>query len=154
MKKALIIMVLVFILGISSFAQDKKIAFGYGVEMNLNAEDGNAGGAILSFDVNLFQRFATGVSVTMSGDSYDNGVLETAIIGRGYFSSFHKGFFIQGDLGLSVINLRDEKTFFEPLFGIQGGYRLVIGEFFFAEPHIRVGYPFVFGIGIVAGFRH
>ncbi|MCL1929434.1 MAG: hypothetical protein FWG07_11670 [Treponema sp.] len=154
MKKALITVALVFILGISSFAQDKKIAFGYGVEVNLNAENGAGGGAILGFDVNLFQQFAAGINVTMSGDSYDNGVLEMAIIGRRYFSSFHKGFFIQGNLGLSIINLRDEKTFFEPLFGIHGGYRLVLGELFFAEPHVRIGYPFAFGIGIVAGFRH
>ncbi|MCL1812553.1 MAG: hypothetical protein FWG29_03420 [Treponema sp.] len=153
MKKALITIVLIFILGVHSFAQESKVAFGYGIEMNMNSEYGVGGGAILSFDVNLLQQFAAGINVTMSGDSYDNGVLETAIIGRYYFSSFHKGFFLQGDFGLSIIALRDEKTFYKFLIGAHGGYRLPFGEFFYVEPHVRVGSPFAFGIGVVAGFR-
>ena len=153
MKKALITFVLVFIPGIISFAQESKIAFGYGAEMNINTEYGVGGGATLSFDVNMLQQLATGARISLNGDPHYNGILELAVMGRWYFSSFHKGFFMQGNLGLSMISLKDKYSFCEILAGVHGGYRLPFKEFFYVEPYLRVGYPFIFGIGVVAGIR-
>ena len=153
MKKALITIVLVFILGLSSFTQETKAAFGYGAEMNKNAEYGVGGGALLNFDVNLFSQYAIGASVTMSGDNSYNGILETAVMVRRYFLPLHEGFFVEVDTGLSIFTLRDEKTFYRFLAGVRGGYRLPFGNFFYVEPCARVGYPFIFGVGTVAGYR-
>ena len=153
MKKALITIVLVFILGLSSFAQEAKVAFGYGAEMNMNAEYGVGGGALLNFDVNLLSRYAIGASITMSGDNSYNGILETAVMVRRYFLSLHEGFFVGVDAGFSIFTLRDEKTVYMFLAGVRGGYRLPFGEFLYVEPYIRAGYPFFVGVGVVAGYR-
>jgi len=37
--------------------------------------------------------------------------------------------------------------------GLRAGYRLPLGDMFFIEPFGRVGYPFMFGIGALAGVR-
>ena len=150
MKKAPITIVLVLFLGIGSFAQETKIAFGYGGEVNKNAEYGVGGGAILCFDVAIFQRFAVGLNVTMSGDDSYNGILETAAMVRWYF---YKGFFAEADGGLIVYSLRDDFMPYNYLVGLRAGYRLPFGELFYVEGHVRGGYPFIFGAGAVVGFR-
>ena len=150
MKKALITIALVLFLGISSFAQETKIAFGYGAELNMNAEYGVGGGAILCFDFAIFQQFALGLNVTLSGDDSYNAVLETAAMVRWYF---YKGFFAEADVGLTIFSLRDDVMPREFLAGLRAGYRLPFGKLFYVEGHVRVGYPFIFGAGAVVGLR-
>jgi hypothetical protein len=36
---------------------------------------------------------------------------------------------------------------------LRGGYRMPVGSLWYIEPYGRGGYPFVFGIGVMAGVR-
>jgi len=35
--------------------------------------------------------------------------------------------------------------------GLRGGYRFTLASHFYVEPYGRIGYPFAFGIGALAG---
>jgi len=135
---------------------EKRFAAGAGVELNLNARDTVAMGFPFSFDYNLptaAAPFAVGANVIVSSGFAGATVLETAASFRWYFlGSKHVGFFTQADLGAYLI-FEDEKT--HPLFlgGLRGGYRLPFGSMFYVDPYVRLGYPFVFGFGALAGIR-
>jgi hypothetical protein len=38
--------------------------------------------------------------------------------------------------------------------GLSFGWRFLFGNYFFAEPYIRAGYPFLFGGGLAAGYHY
>jgi len=120
--------------------------------------------------------FAAGLTVTVSNNFSGVTVLEPAALFRWYFlSSGHAGFFAQVDLGAALIigsvcsgdcpesdcagKLCTGKDCSEtgviPMFlgGLRGGYRLPLGSSFYAEAYGRIGYPFIFGIGVIAGMR-
>ena len=37
--------------------------------------------------------------------------------------------------------------------GLSGGWRFLLGRFFFLEPSLRIGYPYLAGGGVAAGYR-
>ena len=167
MKKTILLFILIIILNTTIFAQSEqeiagaKMAVSLGPEWNMNSGENFAGGLSLGFDYNLpisAAPFAVGVSVSGSNNFYNSGVIEGSGLFRWYFlnlgNSNHRftGFFAQADLGAFFIFENDKTT---PLFmgGLRGGYRLPIGPLFFVEPYGRLGYPFAFGIGAIAGVR-
>lgn len=73
--------------------------------------------------------------------------------------SYPFGFFLQPELGVAVgfnksglvadqLNLKPS-----PLASLRTGYRGYIGDSFFIEPYVRVGYPFIAGGGIGIGLQ-
>ena len=157
MKKSIFLIALILISSLCAFAQDeqgeKKAALSLGLEWNMNARENFAGGAVFGFDYNLPYFFALGLTVTYSNNFSGISVIETAALFRWYFlENGYTGFFAQADAGAYLV-LEDGE--FIPLFmgGLRVGFRLPLGELFFIEPYGRVGYPFVFGIGVMAGMR-
>lgn len=119
----------------------------------MNSRKNFAAGAVFGFDYNMGSSFAIGINLTASSNFSGITVIEPAAMFRWYFSDgTHTGWFIQADTGVSLV-LEDGEV--SPLFlgGLRGGLRLPLGDMFFAEPFGRVGYPFMFGVGVLAGVR-
>jgi len=161
-KKLVLLFALILMNTLCAFAQDespqieqseKKFAVSLGLEWNMNSRENFAGGAVLGFDFNLSPLFAIGLTATYSNNFSGISVIEPAALFRWYIlGSGHSGFFAQADLGAYLV-LEDEEL--TPVFlgGLRGGIRLPLGTSFYVEPYGRVGYPFVFGIGVMAGIR-
>ena len=156
MKRSLFVCLLLFLTGFA-FADeaqsDSKMAIGAGLEFNMNSRDNFAAGAVLAFDYNLFSSFAVGLNVSASNNFDGIFVIEPAALFRWYFLGGNgTGWFVQADAGAYLVFEDEDIT---PLFmgGIRAGLRLPVSDMFFIEPFGRVGYPFMFGIGILAGIR-
>ena len=138
------------------FAQEPKMAIGLGPEFNMDSRENFAGGAALAFNYNLPVAAAPlTVGVTITGSYNFDGIFvgEPTALFRWYFlGGGHTGFFVQADLGAFLILEDGDLT---PMFdgGLRAGYRIALGEMFYLEPYARGGYPFVFGVGVLAGLR-
>jgi hypothetical protein len=134
-------------------AGGNKMAVAGGPEWNMNSRENFAVGVALAFDYNFGSSFAAGVNATFSTNFFGIVVIEPAALFRWYFlGSSHAGFFAQAETGVYLVFEDDE---FTPLFlgGLRGGLRLPFGETLFVEPFGRIGYPFAFGFGVLAGVR-
>ena len=129
----------------------KKAAISLGAEWNMNARNTHAGGAVLAFDYSFKNIFAVGINATASTNFSGIVVVEPAAFFRWYFVQ-RIGFFLQADAGAYLLFENKEMTTIF-LGGVRLGLRIRIGETFFLEPYGRVGYPFMFGIGLMAGVR-
>jgi len=119
----------------------------------MNSRENFAAGLVFGFDFNLGSSFATGFNVTGSANFSGIVVLERAAMFRWYFlGRNHLGWFAQADAGTYLV-FEDDNV--KPMFlgGLHCGIRLPLGASFFVEPFGRVGYPFMFGVGAVAGVR-
>jgi hypothetical protein len=153
MKKILLCAITIFTLGMNVHAQDSKVAVGLGPEWNMNSREKFAGGAVLGLGFNFLQSFSAGLNFTASHNFNGITVLEPAAFFRWYFlrkESFN--LFVQADAGAYLILEEGELT---PLFdgGLRVGIRIPLGKRFYVEPYGRGGYPFVFGVGVMAGVR-
>ena len=82
-------------------------------------------------------------------------VFEPSVYGKYYFpflSFFGFTPFAQLDLGASVLNITEEKTYGRFLVGIGAGLRYEIGKLYI-EPKITWGYPFMLAINAVVGYK-
>ena len=130
-----------------------KFDIGIGPEFNMNSRKNFAAGGILTFDYNFGAAFALGFTATASYNFAGFTVIEPAAMFRWYFIGAGKGsFFVQADLGVSII-LEDGDASAMFLGGLRAGFRLPLGSLFYMEPYGRFGYPFMFGIGVLAGVR-
>ena len=159
------------------FAQQdaKKFAAGLGPEWNMNSGENFALGFIFGADYNLpieAAPFAAGLNFGVNINS--GGVaLEPAAMFRWYFlgrrhtkfyeetegSSFkgsfrpaYDGFFVQADLGVTII-LENDDAAARFLGGARAGYRIPLKWNLYVEPYGRFGYPFMFGFGALAGMK-
>ena len=139
-------------------AGSKRIAVYTGPEFNMNSRENFAGRVSLGLDFSLPSHpMAIGVEAAGSYNFSNAVVIEAEAFFRWYFpGKRHTGFFAQAEAGLYYImenmnGFRDKFPMF--LGGLRAGYRLPLGQSFFIEPYVRGGYPFVFGIGVLAGIR-
>jgi len=153
LRKAIMVSLLLLAGGAFAAGQEQKMALGFGLEWNMNSRENFAGGAALGFGYNLPHALAAGLTVSGSSNFGGIGVVETSALLRRYFPGReHAGFFAQADLGLSLILEDGEAT---PLFlgGLRAGYRLPVGSLWYVEPFDRLGYPYLFGVGVTAGIK-
>ena len=70
--------------------------------------------------------------------------------------SYSAGPFVQINGGPVLYSLEEpERSGYGGLSaGITAGWRFPLGQYWFAEPALRVGYPYIWGGGISAGFRY
>ena len=150
MKKTFVVMIFL-LCGLSTFAQEKKMSAGAGLEWNMDSRHNFAGGAILNLDFMLPSNTALGINVIASHNFNAIAVIEPLVFYRRYVQDKdHTGFFVQLDGGAFVIlEEGDVTTLFHV--GVRGGYRIPLGSFFYIEPYGRTGYPFAFGFGAIAG---
>jgi len=162
MKRTMLFAALLLGLGLCAFAQEepaqseqgkKKFATGLGLEWDMNSRRNFAGGAVLGFDYNVEDSYAIGLTLTVSSNFNNFSVIEPSAMVRWYEKGKgHTGIFAQMDIGVFLIF---ENANLIPMLmgGLRAGYRLPLGSMFFIEPYGRVGYPFAFGIGTMAGIR-
>jgi hypothetical protein len=127
------------------------------------------GGAALGYGNGM----SFGLKVLYSDDLHGVRTLEINILARFYFSELFRpkaenpeggasgaaasGLFIQLNGGPvivaqdSSIAMPSEKGTFSA--GLSIGWRFLLGRYFFIEPAIRGGYPFIAGVGLAAGVR-
>jgi len=153
MSKKIFFAVFLMALGITAFSQEKKVAAGVGLEFNMDSRHNFAGGASVHFDYALPKNSALGLFISANTNFFGINVIESAIFYRAYFpENDHSGFFVQPYAGVFVI-FEDGEITPLPLLGVGGGYRFLLGSSFYLEPVGRLGYPYAFGIGLVAGMR-
>ena len=158
MKRRYLFLIAILILSGAVFvvAQENKAAVGLGLEWNMNSREDFGGGAVIGFDYNLpvsVAPLALGLIVTTSYNFNDIVIVEPAALFRWYFlNRGHRGFFAQADLGAHIL-MQDGDTELRFLGGVRGGYRFPVGKTLYIEPYGRLGYPFAFSIGAMAGLR-
>ncbi len=156
-----VVLILLFLLTLNVFAQEEKdtaektFSLSIGPEWNMNARENFAAGAVMGFSYDFFNSFAAGAVFSASSNFKGIAVLEPEAMFRWYFwrpAGSHTGFFVQADIGAYLVIEEGEVI---ALFdgGIRSGFRFPLGETFFVEPYGRIGYPFVFGFGAIAGLR-
>ena len=136
-----------------------KAAFGIGLDLNKNSLDGIGIGGGLLFDYALFRNFAIGLKILVSGDFFEKQneifTIEPLFSTRFYVVSPSgesvTGLFIEGDIGTSLI-FANSNLNYSLNAGIELGFRQGIDYFYF-EPFIRGGYPYLFGVGVSCGVR-
>ena len=151
--KKLSVVLLFLVFGPAVFAQDNKIDAGLGPEWNMNSPHNFAAGAVLNFNYNLPGDFAVGFNLGASTNFFGVKVIEAGALLRNYvLRGDHSGLFLQIDAGTFIIHEDGDVIYLIEL-GVRGGYRFHLGSLFYVDPYIRFGYPFAFGIGVMAGFR-
>jgi len=151
MKKWILLAVLIPGVYLCAFAQEKKLSVGVGAEWNMASRHDFAAGAVLNFLYNLPGSTAMGVSFTGSMNFNKIYVLEPAFLVRQYFlQGKHSGFFVQFNMG-AFIAFEEKGMTPMVMTGLAGGYRIPLGTSFYVEPYGRAGYPFAFGLGVMAG---
>ena len=137
----------------------KKVALGFGAEVNKNSLDSVAPAGSVTFDYSIFRKVSLGVKMFASFDvnEKDNSltILEPLALLKVYLVSPSgepgTGVFLEGLGGVSIL-LVDSDVKVVANCGGGFGYRAAFGNFYI-EPEIRVGYPFIAGAGLSAGFR-
>ena len=151
-----LVIALMLLPGLGVFAQDgKKFAFGLGPEWNMNSRSFFAAGAVLTGDYALPVSipFSAGLTVTASTNFAGFTVIEPEATFRWYFlGGDHSGWFVQAEGGVFLC-MEDGELSPMVLGGLRGGIRLPLTTQFYIEPYGRLGYPFAFGIGVIAGIR-
>ena len=152
--RKLLIVVLFLICSLYAFSEEERMAVGLGLEWNMNSRHNFAAGAALGSYFNLTDKYALGLSFGVSSNFYDDLVLEPAAHFRYYFLENQYGrFFRQADAGAFLLYEDGYDIYPMVLLGLRGGLRRPLGSLFYIEPYARLGYPFVFGIGVMAGIR-
>lgn len=136
-----------------------KAALGFGLDVNKNSLESIGLGGGLLFDYALFRNFAIGLKILVSGDFFEKQneifTIEPLFSTRFYVVSPSgesvTGLFIQGDIGASLI-FANSNLNYSLNAGIELGFRQGIDYFYF-EPFIRGGYPYLFGVGVSCGVR-
>ena len=151
--KKLPVVLLFLTFGTAVFAQDTKIDAGLGPEWNMNSPHNFAGGVLLNFNYNLPNDFAVGINLGASTNFFGVFVIEAGALLRSYvLRADHCGLFLQIDAGIFIIHQDGDIIPLVEL-GARGGFRFCLGSLFYLDPYIRFGYPFAFGVGVMAGFR-
>ena len=104
---------------------------------------------------------ALGLRVIYCSDLDKIKSLEISLLIRFYLPSLagHSGFFIQFGGG-PVLVAPASKTITAPdefgmiSVGLSLGWRFLLGKYFFLEPVVRGGYPFIGGLGLSAGVHY
>jgi hypothetical protein len=125
---------------------------GTGAELNANSREGVAAGGGLLFGLELNKRFTAGIKASFFSNMDTVNTMEGQALLRYYLFFPIDGFFVQADAGASVFFEQGE-SFPAFLGGLSGGWRFLPGKLWYFEPTLRLGYPFIWGIGIGGGVR-
>jgi len=103
---------------------------------------------------------AIGIKAAYLVDRENNGTLEISVLLRFYFlgKDYYQGPFLQLSGG-PVLFFSDNQLDFPAdvgsfSAGLSLGWRFLLGKWWFVEPSIRTGYPYLFGAGLSFGFHH
>ncbi|MDR1748826.1 MAG: hypothetical protein LBR47_07185 [Spirochaetaceae bacterium] len=155
MQKLIIPFLLIFSFSVVA-AQPPSVAFGLGLETNMNARNGYALGSMVKIDGEIGKQFALGVCLGLSRDLSRFVTIEPAAFFRWYMPVLRSsggGLFLQGDAGMSIIKDNSEMRYSFMGGGTVGLRYAFRSGSYYIEPYVKGGYPFLWGIGIVTGCR-
>lgn len=140
------------------------LTIGIGPEFNMNSNENFAAGFIFCIDYKLpvpIIQLAAGLNFGFSSNFNGINVFEAAGLFRWYFLGIDfAGWFAQVDIGASMIFLREDLELEDPtddyklMTGLRVGFRLPLNSALYIEPYGRLGIPFAYGVGILAGVRY
>jgi len=140
------------------------LSVGLGPEFNMNSNENFAAGFIFCIDYKLpvpIIQLAAGLNFGFSSNFNGINVFEAAGLFRWYFLGIDfAGWFAQVDIGASMIFLREDLELEDPtddyklMTGLRVGFRLPLNSALYIEPYGRLGIPFAYGVGILAGVRY
>jgi len=133
---------------ISSLLALDGIFLGTGPEFNMNSHENFAGGLGLYSGFDLSQHFVLGLKTNYSYNFKNMSMLEVAALLR--FYPFNQRFFLQTESGISILFENTENSI-KFLGGINTGWTFLMGKKLFIEPTLRIGYPYLFGVGVNFG---
>ncbi|MDR0645054.1 MAG: hypothetical protein LBG05_09185 [Treponema sp.] len=149
-------------------AQNKAVQLGFGLEGNMNTAHGGAFGRSMGVDFQLFKYIVNGIILTISDDFKQFTAIEPEIFAR-YYLPFNRipllekqplfnikdgGFFVQGDLGMSIDMGMAANVTPRLLGGLTIGLRYPFKDGdYYVEPFLKTGYPFLFGGGLRFGCK-
>jgi hypothetical protein len=160
-KKWALLMVMVFAawttFSARAAAQDKEARrpfyVGLGLENSMNSLRYYALSESAAFFYDFHEDMAVGMKMAVSENFSDTIVYEPEIFFRVYLLKFKWGrIFAQWVLGESLI-VDDEEFYPMLLAGFVAGVHIPIIGFLYAEPYIRFGYPYAWGVGAMGGIR-
>jgi hypothetical protein len=153
MRKFYVVPVMFIVLaGLAGAQETKRFDLGFGIEGNMNTYRGAALNGNINFDYEITNTLAAGIKFGFNHNFRSTMVLEPGAHFRWYFFNL-KGnpLFVQGDLGASLI-FEDATLYPAFMGGITAGVRFPLKNWYL-EPYIRGGYPFLWGIGVIGGFK-
>jgi hypothetical protein len=121
-----------------------------GIEGNANTREGGALGGILLLGVDLNQSFSLGLKTAFSSNMDTITTLEPAALFRYYLPFKFNGLFAQAEIGTAIF-FEDGKSYPAFLGGLTFGWRYKVWNDWYIEPSVRTGYPFIWGVGLLAG---
>jgi hypothetical protein len=125
---------------------------GAAAELNANSREGVATGGGLLFGLEIDNRMTAGIKTSFFTNMDTVNTMEGQALFRYYLSLPVNGVFLQAEAGVSVFFEQDEQF---PAFmgGITAGWRIFPGARWYLEPGLRLGYPFIWGVGLGGGVR-
>lgn len=147
-----VILSICFLFAASGLYALSGVFVGLGIEGNANTREGFAFGGGLSGGVDLDHQFSLGLKTAFSSNMDTVTTLESAAFFRYYLPFKFSGLFAQAELGAAVF-FEDGENYPALLAGLAFGWRYNFGKNWYIEPSIRGGYPFAWGVGLLAGMR-
>ena len=102
---------------------------------------------------------AMGLRFLYAVDSESVSIMELNVLMRFYFfeKDTHNGLFVQLNGGCTLFSHERDNGLPEEdaggfSVGVTAGWRFPFSKYFFVEPYIRAGYPYIAGLGVAAGF--
>jgi hypothetical protein len=153
MKRTVLCAFLLMALGLCAFAEMPEIFAGLGPEVNAHTRKGAALGGAITAGMVINEQFSTGLKTGFFGDFKTVSALEIMGFFRYNLPLPIKGFFVQAELGAPIF-FEYGNVFPAFLGSLSAGWRYNFDNRFFIEPSVRGGYPFGWGVGLMAGIRY
>ncbi|MDR1597076.1 MAG: hypothetical protein LBR99_05155 [Treponema sp.] len=153
-RALLLIITLTVLVSLAGTAQEaKQLALGLGVDGNMNTRKGAALGGTVSAGYGIIPNLAAGIKIGFSHNFDTIMTLEPEVFARWYFlDSKNISPFVQAGLGTSVF-FEDGAVYPAFLGDLSAGLRIPFSRQWYTEAYLRAGYPFIWGAGIIAGYR-
>jgi hypothetical protein len=125
---------------------------GIGNELNANSHLGMVASIDLMVGLDINKTFCVGIKASYHHDFNMVNTIEPRFLFRLYLMPLGVRPFIQAEAGAVMITAMDHR-YYNFSGGITTGCRINLRNFFYIEPALRLGYPFLWGAGITAGFK-
>jgi len=125
---------------------------GIGNELNGNSHIGIVTSIDLTLGLDINRTFGIAAKTAYHHDMNYVNTIEPRLLLRLYLTPANIRPFIQTETGAVVIRAADN-NYCKFSAGITAGCRFTMTRLLYIEPALRLGYPYLWGAGITAGFR-
>ena len=132
------------------YALDSFFA-GIGNELNGNSYIGMVTSIDLTLGLDINRTFCIAVKTAYHHDMNYVSTIEPRLLLRLYLTPANIRPFIQTEIGAVAITAADS-NYYNFSAGITAGCRFTMTRLLYIEPALRLGYPYLWGAGITAGF--